>query len=362
MKSRITIIFAAVLIAFASCDKMEQPILFNGDVGESQVVMQSRITSGDTIKVRLSYSRFFLDASPFRMIDNATFELKVNGSPVPAAAKYSTEDYLYSLGYVPAPNDVLDITVHVPGHESVTAHTVMPQIPSASNATVTYAGYNYESQLHQYVVNFRLNDPGNENNFYLISFNGSINEICTHREIHETRVYDTVYINDTFYIIGPHSVYDTVILSDTNKVNISPSFTCRDYLIADPQTDLVGGLGENYEYNEMFFDDSKINGMQHEVQLTVLLSGYYLNDYGYDIYEPYYGYSSCTYDTSTLNITMELTSYSRDLYLYEQTTNSIDSELGGIISEPVQIHCNINGGIGIFAGKTTVTIPISTEH
>ncbi len=362
MKTRIAIIIAAFVTLFASCDKMEQPILFNGDVGESQVVMQSRLSSGDSMRIRLSYSRFFLDASPFRMIDNATFELKVNGSPVPAMANYSDTGYCYYLGYVPVPGDVLDITAHVPGHDPITAHTVMPQAPSITNVSAFYAGYNVDEGMHQYTVSFRLNDPVGETNYYVLSIAGTVVEICSSREINATRVYDTIPVGDTTYIVGPYTVYDTVITYDTGLVDVHPDFTCHDYLIADPQADLVGGMGESYYYSELYFDDSKINGLQHEIQLTVLINGYYMDRY-YDTWDdPYYGYSRCNYDSTSLNVTMSLTSYSRDLYLYEQTTNSIDFELGGIISEPVQIHCNVEGGIGIFAGKTTTTVPLINNN
>lgn len=362
MKPWITIFSATVLLMFASCDKMEQPIGFDGDVSESQIVMQSHLTAGDSMAIRLCYSRFFLDSRPFRMIDNATFVLKVNGSPVALNAKYSTDDCRYHFDFAPAPGDVLDITVNVPGHDPVTAHTVMPQKPTIVNTTIVDAGMTSENQDHQYVVNFRLKDPADETNYYFITFEGYVDEICQHQEINHHNAYDTIYVGDTVYVVGPYTVFDTVIIYDTSTVNISPSFTCHDYLIAEPSTDLVGGMGESYFYSELYFDDSKINGLNHEIQLTLLINDYYLGNYSSGYLDDYYGYLRCNFDTSTLRLRMNVTSFSRDLYLYDQTTESIESYLGGILSEPVQIHCNVEGGIGIFAGKTTVEIPLKINN
>jgi hypothetical protein len=38
-----------------------------------------------------------------------------------------------------------------------------------------------------------------------------------------------------------------------------------------------------------------------------------------------------------------------------------DDTFGQLFSEPVQIHCNVNGGIGIFAACNRKLFPITTE-
>ena len=46
---------------------------------------------------------------------------------------------------------------------------------------------------------------------------------------------------------------------------------------------------------------------------------------------------------------VEVTSLTRDQYLFRKTMQSYTSDdMIGIFSEPVQVHSNINGGIGIF--------------
>ena len=48
-------------------------------------------------------------------------------------------------------------------------------------------------------------------------------------------------------------------------------------------------------------------------------------------------------------VILEVTNPTRDLYLFRQTVDSYSyDDLLGTFTEPVQIHSNIDGGIGIF--------------
>ena len=53
-------------------------------------------------------------------------------------------------------------------------------------------------------------------------------------------------------------------------------------------------------------------------------------------------------------------SISRDTYLYH-TTLQAQQNTGGIatFSEPVRIHCNVNGGIGLLGAIAVTPIPYS---
>lgn len=353
----------ALIVALAACTK---PIEFNGDVTESQVVLQSKITAGDSIKVRLCWSRFFLDPSPFRMIDNATLQLSVDGTVVPVTATYSPSEALYTLGYIPQPGDSLSIVAFVPGHEPVSASTVVPANPRLNGATSTQTTpADYDSYIDaEYAVRFRLDDPEGEQNYYSISASATIDYVyvdysASHITTSIVTQYDTTYTynadsTDSTMVLIQHNieVHDTLIVFDTTTENINVGFRCRDYLII-PQNAI--SLDEESYFNELYFTDANINGLSHEIQLTIPIDAYYMNHHDY---EPYYGLYYDSYIPSSLRINLEVTSFSRDLYLYEQTTQQQTDELGGIISEPVQIHSNIDGGYGIFAARTSVVIPV----
>ena len=101
----------------------------------------------------------------------------------------------------------------------------------------------------------------------------------------------------------------------------------------------------------MLFTDATINGMNHNIKLST----YYI------IYWDDYSENSSDSTVFRSGYTLEVTALSRDLYLYRQSMNSYsDDELLGFFSEPVQVHSNIDGGIGIFgvSSKNALTIPI----
>ena len=368
MKQLRIVLFSLVLLAAAAACNPE-PIEFNGEVAEAQVVMQSRIAAGDSIRLRLSYSRFFLDASKFRLINNASIHLSVNGSPVAASVSYNADSGRYTLGYIPQPGDQLAITVNVPGHDPVTASTTIPPDPVIDGITVSQLNSAASNEDRtKYAVRFRLHDDGAAENYYHLQFSCSINYISLDYENSYITVdtlvsRDTTYNSDSstaFILIDTTFLYDTTLVYDTMPVDIPVYFGCRDYLILD-QDGLSLTLGEDDEYYEIYFTDANINGLAHDVQLSLSAEGFYRE------YEPYspYGYLDYGhYDLSSLQLWMSLTSYSRDLYLYIVSTNQQASELSSLISEPTQIHTNIDGGIGIFAAGNTKTylLPVTAAR
>lgn len=320
MKHLIVCILTFAMLLLAACEKR---IDFNGEVADPEVVLQSTPTAGDTIGLRLSYSRFFLDATPFRMISDATLRLSVNGSPVAAATTYDAATGRYSLGYVPQGGDRLDLEVNVAGHAPVSATTTIPAPPAIDAFTINpIKSGDEEGSEHQYSVRFRLHDDAATDDYYLLHFRGTIDRIdSTQRD--GLPVCDTV--TEEIYIL----------------------FGCRDYLLLDQDEIAVDDEPTHYE---LYFNDSRINGLTHEIQLTVGIDGYFFDDHYAS-----YGYSS-RYDPASLRLTMYLSALTRDLYLYRLTSRAQQDEFGSIFSEPTQIHTNVNGGIGIFAGSNTAVI------
>ena len=83
------------------------------------------------------------------------------------------------------------------------------------------------------------------------------------------------------------------------------------------------------------FTDEVIDGMGHETELTV----------------------GCAPDA--IKLILVVTTYSRDRYLYEVTEQMYeDDPYATLFSEPVQIHTNINGGIGIFGASARTSFSI----
>ena len=260
-----------------------------------QVVVMSSVQPDTTVNVRLTYSRFILDDSPFRTVDDAVLSLEVNGVDVHAVQSSNSGDYV--LDYRPQEGDRLKLRVKVPGRNEVTATTEVPRAADVTNVRgTTLAGGEGENR---YSVRFTLNDPADEHNYYFV------------------RLY-----KKSFY----YSYYQF--------------FKCNDYMLTegvDVMSVLDGDLdGESSSL--LAFPDDNINGMSHEVELTM------------------------NAEVPLDSLCLEVTSMSRDRYLYELTAMYDDDDtFGQLFSEPVQIHCNVNGGIGIFAACNRKLFPITTE-
>ena len=56
-------------------------------------------------------------------------------------------------------------------------------------------------------------------------------------------------------------------------------------------------------------------------------------------------------DPLKLPVTLELCALSEELYKYNVTSSGYTSDLDNLFSEPVQVYCNIKGGIGIFGAS-----------
>ena len=288
---------AIVLIVLASCEKVVE---FDIDDTQPKIVVMAQGNSDSLLSVRLTYSRFFLDANDFKVIDNATVSIVDNGTPW-ANAAYNDGRYYFSES--PRCGDSLKLTVAVPGKPDVTAACRVPYPPQAS-LTVNEQTGDYESGV---VLHLRLNDPPNEHNYYRLSLLSSYFWV----ERDTAGNYDTIYTSTTHH------------------------FECSDYAIID-QTDIADLLdGEGtFSGSQLFFSDDHINGQNHDITLK---------------FNHYYGDMN--------NYVLVLEAFPRDLYLYERSLMQSRDDMQ-FFSEPTQIHCNVSkGAIGIFGIKSCKYLP-----
>lgn len=267
------------------------------EYAEPEVVVMSCMEPDSLVRVNLSYSRYFLAvADDFRPIENATVRLEVNGTEVAVAD--SAQDGRYLLNYRPTEGDRLRLRAHVPGHDEVSATTVMPRGAAVSNMRIVSIESDGKSNIR-----FTLHDPADEDNYYLI------------RVIQE---YQSGSVSDNTYC----------------------DFSCNDYMLTEGG-DIFSilesdGSGETFG-TVLAFPDDNIAGTDHEVSLKVR-----------------------NYRGSTFYV--EIVTCSRDYYLYEVSSRLYDDDpFSSLFSEPVQIHSNISGGIGIFGARSRKVYSIPSQ-
>jgi len=311
------------LFFLASCEK---EIVFNGQITEPIVVVNSYISPDSTVAVHVSESRFFLnDTTTFNNISNADVSVLVNGVLI-EKMRYA-DNGIYTGTHKCIVGETIKLSVKVPTKNVVTCEdkiltraeflsfdTASTLISSYYNTSPDYNNptmYDtlYRNEQRSYKCKLKLKDNGNEKNYYRVS-------------IVENYNYNGQFISQN------------VELSD----NVDP---------ISYSTDPTNVGTDNNPYN--IFTDEIFNGKEVTIKCN-------FNNY-YDIYNPKYSFNG---GTTNFKILVTLQQISKDYYLYLKTR----ANSGGLsfFSEPVQIHNNIQGGLGIFGSYSNNVKIISLQH
>jgi len=336
MKTKNIIFLPFIALLLVSCEKQ---IDFEPEDVSPYVVMVSKPEGDSLMSVYLGRSRFFLDNRDFGSINDATVTLTAGGvSSVgiftpqcfmllndnfyyEKKSKDYYDDYyyydtIYYDGYTftlrPRPGDTVRLSAIIPGVvEPVTATTVIPNRPHVeildfAADTLDEAGY---SNLY-YRVRIRVYNEGL--NFFGVSLSRG-----------EARRTDI----------------DSAMRWDSSIVR-QVSFEVNDALVNNQSLEsaLDGDDGSFSGYN-MYFSSELFSGGYHD--FTLEFSGYWKQD---------------GVDQLDIPLYVNVTQFSEDLYRYNLTTRKSDSDLDELFAEPVQVYCNINGGIGILGGSTKLSL------
>ena len=322
MKNRVfpLIIAALMTVGFVSCEKV---IEFNGDITDPYIVVISKPESDSTWMMRISQSRFFLSSADIPSIDNAQVIVTVNGNETTATSEGSG---MYNTGIVPQPGDSLSIRVIAPNRGEVTAGCRIPQRPEVSDLTIEYDTNTYEyswtdidDSLHVegYIegninLHFKLHDPSNERNYYMVRLATYYMYEWTYRwiEIDDDILFDIDATNEVF------DLYDD---EDNNGSAVS-------------------------------FSDERINGQTHPITISMYIGNLTSSTH----------YENSIPELEFYPTRIEVYAISRDQYLYNKTLRAANNQddFSQIISEPVQVHSNINGGIGILGASSKTVLNV----
>ena len=313
------IIAALMTVGFASCEKV---IEFNGDITDPYIVVLSQPEADSTWMLRVSQSRFFLSSAAIPEINNAQVHFTVNGIAAGNLASYEG-DGVYNTSIIPQPGDSLELHVTVPNRGEVTAACRIPQRPTASDFRIEYDTTIYEYNWTDYYdsthiernisgninLHFKINDPANERNYYMLRLATYVGEWS----------YRNIDVDDD-------------ILFDIDATNEVFGFDDDD-----PSSG-----------NYVLFTDERINGNVHPTTVSVYFGSICERTYSSDPNEEFTLYPA----------RLEIYSISRDIYLYLKTLSAAgdQDEFTQILSEPVQVHTNINGGIGVLGASAKTVI------
>jgi len=315
MKKIIILLALTILVLTSSCRKVVE---FNGSQTDALPVLICQATTDSPVALRLSYSNFFLREAQFPVIDNATIRADLNGTPNAATFSY-TENGIYLSDLTLRPDDTLTLRVSVPDHGELTAGCRMPAPPSASDPSIlsdftidTFPSYsNYSDTLitiREYSLDFRftLNDPANVDNYYQLK---------------------AFFLDPT----DNQKRYLSLIIDDDVLFEQDPT---GDYFDLNMQVAYNRG-------SQVLFSGDRINGLSHVIRGEIE-----------DVRNPILHRGTKLY--------LEVTSLSRDAYLFQVTLINQRQNGGAlsIVNEPVQVHSNVNGGIGILGASSSMLVEI----
>ena len=323
------------IFLFVSCEK---EIDFKGEITDPMVVVNSYITPDSILSAHVSESRFFLnDTATFKDISNADVSVWVNG----AFKEKMTfiENGTYKGSYKPAIGETIKLIVKVPGKKDVSSEAIIEPKPdvlsldttgiwtgkSYNTMTVGHLnGTNYEYKLDTistvtgHIINYKLkfNDIGNVKNYYRLVVITKENYMSINKVTNDT----TIETRDNYFFNF------TDIVSGNNSTN-------------DPLS-AIGGSSSDNIYN--VFSDDLFNGKTYSLTFST-------NEDVFN-YAPGYDYVLSTPVEKTVYVYLQ--SITRDYYLY-LLSRPVAVKGSDFFSEPVQVHNNIVGGIGILGSYTS---------
>ena len=316
------------LLLLVSCEK---DIEFSGEITEPLLVVNSLATPDSIITVKVTESRFFLsNGYTFEPVTDATVKLFING--VFNQEMEHVSDGIYESDFKPVSGERIHLEISAPGFDPVESEVLVPEktsiisidttislsdsypmlngnyYGSGSNSTIIYdtIGYYYNNE---YNITMNFKDPSEEVNYYRLA-------------VMAKKTFDDGTINESY------SFFEFTDI-------VSGNSTANENSIFDFQS-------TNNTYN--VFSDELFNGNEYPLKFKVNQS--VIN------YKPgFEGQGYYERNPEKVELLIDLQSVSKSYYLYMKTLSSYTGE-SNFFSEPVQIHSNIEGGIGIFGSYT----------
>ena len=323
-----------VALSFVGCETVVE---FKGEYTEPQLVLYSVVTAGEPVVVHLSNSVFILDEANPTKQRWARVELHINGEFVERLAEYDytetvSEQYgncvnnyvirhqYYKSTHTCSSGDEVEIRVrHKDFEGEVSGKTTIPQEPILGelSATITpseddeYSSSNTKGNVYCPLTN----EAGVANYYWL---RGCVVAKYIYLDNETNEFYE-------YYHENGFGFENDIVFTGVNTGGFFD--------------DLLGGSSGLEKH--VFFDDSLIDG-EEEYPLTM--------NYGFlaeaCVEEPIFRVECWQIDDN--------------LYKYLRSMELADSD--NFLSEPVQIHSNIEGGIGLVGSRSTLivrTLPFS---
>lgn len=304
-----TILLLVAVLCF-SCTKDSE-----GDHSDfqSRIVLNSIFMPGEIMTVELSSSRDIFDSnSKIVAIQNAIVEVTDNKLKQTHRLYTQSNGVYQSENFRPIYGGSYTITVDAEGYESVRATSEIPYPAFIKEPTVEQGQIN-EQERRELFIDLEFYSESEEEQFYvweIINTDEEANLDFSYNDVQENPVLLYSEDNNTESILADESFQTRVFLTDEG-VNDSPIQTSFVTTI-DPVA--------AFQFGDDFEEDPNAG-----VVLTVRV----------------------------MTVSKDLYEYFKSVEVYR-----LRGTINSSITQPVSIHSNIEGGLGIFAGLTVKDLPI----
>lgn len=327
MKKHLIILFLLISAGcFISCEK---EVDFKGKITDPLLVMNSVLTPDSVVSIHLSQSRFILgDLKPITDISGARVSLFVNGDEKEQLTYKANGIYMGT--YLLKPGDKIKIEAIAEGFDPISSQTIIPQSPNiiVNDSTISIIETKYDNprqpntveiaKFRNLQLQLKLTDAHDEENYYFIK--GTRNYYQKDKLVRE-------------WVLE-------IELSEVLKNTITDGGNILEDIIGD------GGFADRAEN---LFTDLYVNGKD-------ILFDFSLEEYiGFDTYVNGEKIEKDNDENKeeTVEYIIEIGEISKDMYQYIVSGNKATNTEDGGFSEPVQVHTNIEKGIGILGAYST---------
>jgi hypothetical protein len=315
----------------------ETEISFSGKETAPVLVINDLACSDSALEVTITASLFFLsEKNEYPKITDATVSLFVNGMYT-EDLQHSGEG-VYKSTYRPKEEDLIRLEVSAPGYASVNTEDVFPRRVSDLQIDSTITKSETSLLVYQSWVL-----EGNE----YIPFNDTVGVTYTLTHRYSIRFSNPPGKNEYYRLVA--KTMTTLASSSGSSYEWNTGYiTGFDDIVFGTQSDngMEGVITESENDAFDLFTDELIDGTTHTITFEYDQTIYVYDNDTSGIYTD--SYNQETYQHS---IIIDLQAISKDYYLYLKTYNSFMNS-DTFLSEPVQIHTNVENGLGIFAART----------
>ncbi len=304
MKHILTICLAALFLA--ACETVVEVKL---PPHEERLVVHSLFEPDSLWRVNVSATTSSTGAQDPRLIDDATVEIWEGERLIDRLSPIGLGTFTSTTSR-PAPEKMYTVRVTAPGFA---VSEGAGAVPPAARVTAFEQHLVEEIASETFVqrterIELTVDDPADARNYYGL-------QILQSRRL---------------------------INNETGEITILPQsnlrFVSNDPALGEP--DVFGA--EKTQYKEAIFNDDLFNGRPHTFDFEI--------EYALSLRE-----TEVTIERSFLVVFMAV---SEDYFLYGKTVTLQNSTGDNPFAEPVHVHSNMTGGLGIFAGYRTEAFPV----